>query len=227
MRSRVTWGVALIAALLVSTLPARPATAHLAGRLEDARKRVAELEQRITREESRFQGLQSQLRTLAAQVGRGETQLGDVRKDLAVTKARIVETKGRLHALRDRVRARARSVYMRGPLEMVGVLMGSETMGEFIGRVGYAATLARHDSQLMLTVRKAQAELHGQEEKQQELERKQASEVAGLHSRQSSIGAVFARQQGVMAELAASRAEARHLVSELESLVGAGELAAL
>jgi peptidoglycan hydrolase CwlO-like protein len=218
--------VVLITAVLASG-PARPATAHLAGKLEDARRRVSELEQRITREEARFQSLQAQLRSLASQIGRGETTLGAVRRDLAATNASIAEAKARLQMLRTRVRSRARSIYMRGPLELVGVLLGSQTMGEFTGRIAYAATLARHDARLMLEVRRTSSELRDQQAKQEQLERGQASQVAGLHSRQRSIGAVFARQQSVMADLAASRVEAQHLVSELESVVGAGELAAL
>jgi hypothetical protein len=174
-----------------------------------------------------MQSLQGQLRSLAVQVGREQGGLEQVRRDIATTNVRIEETKSQLQALRDRIRARARSVYMRGPLEIVGVLLGSETMGDFIGRVGYAASLARHDSKLVLEARGAQAKLRVEQERQERLEREQAAKVSTLRGRQNAITSVFARQMAVMAELAQLRAEAQHLVSEIANRIASGQVDSL
>ena len=219
----------IVAALLALTGAFTPtnASAHLAGDLENAKRRAAELERRIEAEERTLAGLQSQLKALAAQVGREQGGLDRLRRDIAATGAQIDETKARLQELRGRIRARARSVYMQGPLEIVGVLLGSQTIGDFIGRAGYAASLARHDAKLVLQAQAAQVKLREQQARQQQLEREQAAKVSSLRSRQTRVTSVFARQMAVMAELAQFRAEALHLVSEIEGRIARGEVDSL
>ncbi|MGH2758062.1 MAG: coiled-coil domain-containing protein [Actinomycetota bacterium] len=224
MRTRATGLAAILAALSFAAVLPIPASAHLAGDLEIARRRVTELEERITREESTVQSLGAQLKSLAASVGREQGGLDSVQRELTATKTRIGETKAELQALRERLRARARSVYMRGPLQMVGVLLGSQTIGEFVSRVGYAARLADHDGQLVYKARAAQSKLQDQHARQERLEQEQLSKVTSLRSRQSRITSLFARQMATMAELAQFRGEALHLVSEIEGRIASGEV---
>lgn len=204
-----------------------PASAHLAGDLEIAKKRAAELQTRITDEERRVQNLQSQVRTLAVQVGREQGGLEQVQTDLKTTGDRIEQTKHRLQAVRNDLRLRARTVYMRGPLQPIGVLLGSETFADFIGRVGYQARIARRDGQLFLEARAAQAKLREQQAKQERLRREQASKVATLRSRQNRINDLFAQQMAVMNDLVELRGYALHLVSEIEGRIASGEVESL
>lgn len=227
MRTRATVVAALLAALAVTGTMTRPASAHLAGDLELAKRRVAELEDRITREEATVQSLGSQLKSLAASVGREQGGLDSVQRELTVTRTKITQTKAELRALRNRLRDRARSVYMRGPLEMVGVLLGSQTIGEFVSRVGYASRLADHDGQLVYKARAAQSKLQEQQTRQEQLEKEQRLKVSALRGQQSRITNVFARQMATMAELAQFRAEALHLVSEIEGRIAKGEVDSL
>lgn len=224
MRTKTTWVGGLLVLLMAATLFPSPASAHLAGDLEIAKRRLSELESRIEREEASVRSLQSQLRTLSASVGREQGGLEQIRHDLAVTKKQMDETKARLQQLRDRLRSRARTVYMRGPLETVGILLGSQSFGEFIGRAGYAAHLARHDSRLVLEARAAQAKLKEQAAEQERLEQEQAARVSELRGRQNRITSVFARQMAVMAQLAQSRAEALHLVEEIQGRIDSGQV---
>ncbi len=227
MRTRATVLVAILAAVTVAGALLQPASAHLAGDLEIAKRRVGELEDRITREEATVQSLGAQLKSLAASVGREQGGLDSVQRELTTTRTKIKETKAELQALRDGLRERARSVYMRGPLNMVGVLLGSQTIGEFVSRVGYASRLADHDGQLVYRARAAQSKLQEQQARQERLEQEQRSKVSSLRTRQSSITSVFARQMAVMAELAQFRGEALHLVSEIQGRIASGEVDSL
>lgn len=227
MRTRATWVVGLLAVVLAAGVVPAPASAHLAGDLEIAKRRVRELESRIEREEASVQSLQSQLRTLSVQMGREQGGLEQVKSDLATTKGRIDKTKAELQMLRDRLRTRAREVYMRGPLDLVGVLLGAEDFGDFMGRIGYASRLARHDGALVLQARAAQVKLRSQLERQEQLEREQRSKVASIRSRQNRATDLFARQMAVMAELAQFRAEALHLVDEIAGRIANGEVDSL
>ena len=224
MRTRATWVLGVIVA--AGLIPA-PASAHLAGDLEAAKRRVGELESRIAREEASVASLQSQLRSLSVQMGREQGGLEQVQRDLATTNGRIQETKNTLQMLRDRLRARAREVYMRGPLDLVGVLLGAEDFGDFMGRIGYASRLARNDGALVGEARAAQVKLRGQLARQEQLEREQRSKVAGIRSRRDRATDLFARQMAVMAELAEFRAEALHLVGEIAGRIASGEVDSL
>ena len=217
----------LVAVLTAACLFSRPASAHLAGDLEIAERRATELGEMIEREEGRARSLQSQMRTLSAQVGREQGGLDDLRDDLRKTDTQIKDTKAELQQLRDDLRARARAVYMRGPVQMIGVLLGAEDIGDFIGRMGYASQLARRDGQLMGEARAAQAKLRVQLDRQERLEREQASKVSGLRSRQNRITDVFARQMAVMSDLAELRGEALHLVDEIAGRLARGEVESL
>jgi peptidoglycan hydrolase CwlO-like protein len=218
--------VAVVIAVLAGFASA-PASAHLAGDLEIAKRRADELSARIEREEARVRSLQGQLRSLASQVGREQGGLDEVRSRLQTTNNRITETKVRLQTLRDALRARARAVYMRGPVQLVGVLLGAEDFGDFVGRIGYASQLARRDGQLVLEARAAQAKLRVEQARQAKLEREQASKVSSLRSRQNRITDVFARQMAVMNDLAQLRSYALHLVSEIEGRLARGEVDSL
>lgn len=220
--------MAVLLAILVAAgmLPA-PASAHLAGDLEIAKRRATELGQMIEQEEGKSRSLQGQLRTLSAQVGREQGGLDELRDELRKTNDRITETKAQLQRLRDALRARARAVYMRGPVQMIGVLLGAEDIGDFIGRMGYASRLAAHDGQLLGEARATQAKLRVQLDRQERLEREQASKVSSLRGRQNRITDVFARQMRVMADLAELRGEALHLVDEIEGRLARGEVESL
>ena len=214
----------LAVAMATGLIPGSTATAHLAGDLETAKRRVGELEARINREEASVQSLQSQLKSLSVQMGREQGGLDQVRRDLATTNGRITETKNKLQMLRDRLRARAREVYMHGPLNLVGVLLGAENFSDFMGRIGYASRLARHDGALVGEARAAQSQLRTQLARQQQLEREQRSKVAAISSRRNRATDLFARQMAVMAELAQFRAEALHLVDEIAGRIASGEV---
>lgn len=226
MITRVTWVAALLATMLAGSI-APPAAADLNADLEAAQRRVTALESRIEREEATVRGLQSELKSLTASVAREQQGLDDTRRQLETTRRRVEETKLRLQELRDRLRQRARTVYMRGPLDLIGVLIGADTIADFVSRIGYAARLAREDGKLVLQARAAQAELAEQAAAQERLEREQAAAVSALRARRERTTTVFARQMAVMADLATSRAEAQKLVSQIEGRLAAGQVGRL
>ena len=190
--------------------------------LDAARARVTELTSRIERARASARSLQSELRTLAANVGREQTGLDSIRGDLDATEAKVEDTQAELGSLRGQLNARARTLYMRGgPIDLLGVVLGARTFNEFIGRTTYTSRIARRDEQLVLEAREAEAKLRELRDVQRRLERDQAGKVGALRSRQGRLTDTFARQQGVLAELAKARKEAIELVDELGAAAGA------
>lgn len=227
MRKRVP-ALAAAAALAITSLAlSAPVKGQTGSDLQAARDRVAALETRITREQASVQSLQSQLRNLAIQVGREQGELSSIRGDLATTNQKVDEIKAELKELRRQIRDRARHLYKQGPLDLVSVALGAESLGEFIGRISYARRVAERDGQLVLDAREIESELREIQDEQKRLERDKAGQVAALRSRQSALTDLFARQQAALADLAESKAEALRLVSDLEAKLGIGALAGL
>jgi peptidoglycan hydrolase CwlO-like protein len=200
----------------VATLAITP-TSH-AQSLDAARARAAELEDRIENGQHEAAALQSQLRALASAVGREQRGLLTIRSDLANTRRRVDAVKEELASVREQIGERARVLYMQGgPIEVVEVVLGAENIGEFIGRAAYSARVANRDQQLMLDAQKKRSELRAALAEQERIERTQADTVSALRSRQDRLTDAFARQQGVLADLARARSEALSLIAQLGS----------
>ena len=212
--------IAVLGVLVVAgALPAAPAGAQSS--LDSARARVTELTSRIEREQASVRSLQSELRTLAANVGREQHGLDAIRGDLDATETKVRTTQERLGSLRRQLASRARTLYMRGgPIDLIGVVLGARTMGEFIGRTTYTSRIARRDEQLVLDAREMESKLRELRDVQRALERDQSDKVGALRSRQDRLTDTFARQQAVLADLAKARREAIALVDQLGAEAG-------
>jgi peptidoglycan hydrolase CwlO-like protein len=213
-----------MALVSAAALLAHPASAQLSGELEAARRRATRLEDRITREENQVRSMQSELRTLAIAVGREQGGLEQIQSDLSATKKRIANTKAKLDGYRARIRSSVRAMYQQGPLQLIGVVLGSESVGEFVGRMSYASRLAQHDQNLVFRMRRIRAELADIEAQQRALERSQRSKVTTLRSRRVALTDAFVRQQIVLADLARARAEAIQLIADLQDRLDLGGL---
>ncbi len=199
-----------------------PAAAQTYNDLSAAQKKVNDLEAKIEREQASVRSLQGELRTLSATVGAEQSDLDGVRADLGRTNTEIKDTKEHLQKLRDEIKLRARTAYKEGPLQLFNIIVGSQTMGEFIQRAAYAARIAKRDQRVVLETRVAESKLRDIQQQQAALEREQTTKVRTLRSRQDALTDTFARQQAVLAELAHSRAEAIQLVAALASKLGSG-----
>jgi peptidoglycan hydrolase CwlO-like protein len=219
VRTRAT---TVLCVLLAATAAAGTVPAGAQSSLDAARSRVDELTSRIEREQASVRSLQGELRTLAANVGREQRGLDSIRGDLEATSVRVRDAQGELASLRKRLNERARVLYMRGgPIDLIGVVLGARTFGDFIGRTTYTSRIARQDEQLVLNAREAEAKLRALRDLQRRLERDQAGKVGALRSRQDRLTDTFARQQAVLADLARARREAQALVAELGAAAGA------
>lgn len=207
--------VLIVVALFVAPLPALAHTPTEV-ELEAARERVQALQSRIESSEAEIERLKQRLNVLSAQVGAEQAELSTIRGELAETNQALEETKHRLSALRDRIRDRARAVYMQGPTQIIEFVLGSKTFAEFTGRLSYATRLAAQDNTLVLEVRQIEATLAEQAAEQERLEAEQASTLAAVAGQQAAVRSTFAAQLAEVAELGQARSEALTLVEELE-----------
>jgi peptidoglycan hydrolase CwlO-like protein len=220
-RLRITAALAAVSVIASVLLVGGPAGAQsTAEQLDTARARVHDLEAKIKAGEAQLETLKERLANLSQQVTTQSATLDSTRQRLDETSSRLTATKGHLQALHDRMKDRARNLYMRGPTSLIDVVLGAKTLAQFSARVTYAAAIARQDSHLMLQVRKLKSEITKQRDAQRQLELEQASEVASLHARQTSISSTLAETLATVSELAHERLQAQQLVMELASKLG-------
>jgi len=219
-RARAALAAALAAVVVL--LAAIPAAAQTTSdKLDAARTRVHDLEHKIEAGEAQLGTLKERLASLSRNVAASSATLGGTRQQLSVTTARLNASEARLAALHNRMRDRARNVYMRGPTSLIDVVLGAKTLAQFSARITYAAAIARQDSNLMFQVRRLKAETTQQRDVQRELERQQASQVASLQASQLSVQSTLAETLSTVTELAHERAQAQQLVFQLASQLGA------
>jgi peptidoglycan hydrolase CwlO-like protein len=228
---------ALVAVAAASALVASPAGAQVApaqtpgsasATIGDVEERLNVLEAQIRRGEDEAASFQAQLVELTGQITIERGNLAEIRANLEATDQRIWASELQLGEFKAQMRARAREIYKHGgALEMIGVVLGAESMNDFVGRVSYANELAEQDSALMQDALTLNEKLRKVQDYQRVLLRKQAAAVANLETQQDNLDDVFARQQGVLDDLAMARAEALDLVERLAANIGPGASAAI
>ncbi len=191
--------------------------------LEAARSKLRAFEEDIEAGETGVRKLQSELRELSQKVNDEQGTLAEISANLKATSVRMATTKSRLATLKTKMRERARQLYKRGPAELIGVVLGAESMRDFVGRMHFANTLAKQDEDLVLQTRKRQWELERIQAYQVQLEQQQRATVDAVQRQQEEITDVFARQQLILARLAEARGDALALVESIESQLSVGE----
>ena len=217
---------AFVAAVAALALLASPVGAQTS--IGDVAERLNVLEAQIRRGEDEAASFQAKLVELAGQITIERGNLAEIRANLESTDQRVWASEIALGEFKAQMRGRAREVYKRGgALQMIGVLMGAESMNDFVNRVAYANDMAKKDSALMRDAIVLNERLRDLQDYQRLLLRKQAAAVANLETQQDNVDDVFARQQSVLADLAHARAEALDLVERLAADLGPGATASL
>jgi peptidoglycan hydrolase CwlO-like protein len=191
--------------------------------LEAARTKLEEFEKDITAGETGAKRLQTQLRELSYKVSDEQGTLSEIDANLKATTVRMKTTKQRLISVRKKMRERARSLYKQGPGSLIAVVLGSENMRDFVGRMHFASRLADQDEDLVLQTRARQGELEAIKAYEEQLFDQQRATVATVKQEQEAIIDVFAKQQAILARLAEARADALDLVASIESQLSSGE----
>ncbi len=222
MRQLFRTSVTALAVALAATLVPATAGAQTYSDLAAAQKKVDDLEARIESEQAGARSLSSELRSVAESAGTEQADLDQITSDLAATTKQVNDVKARMQSLRNEIRMRARAEYTQGPLQLVSIVLGAQSLSDFIKRSAYASRIAERDQHVVLDMRITRSKLQAIQDHQSQLEHEQSSKVAALRSRQNKLTDLFAREQVVLARLAHSRAEAINLVASLASKLGAG-----
>lgn len=139
-------------------------------RLEQIRRERSELQQEMTRIRSRVSDLASELRNVERQVSTSAELLAELELQLAQREQQIEENRAELDLARDRLaereavlHSRLRSIYKRGPLATMEVLLAAESFSDLLNRYRYLLLIARYDRQLADEVSRLERQLVARE----------------------------------------------------------------
>lgn len=169
-----------IVALVWPMLAAAPLLAQATGRrdLRESQLRLDSIRQERTRLQREMDGLQSRVRDASRElinIGRQRAASVSALQELdfqaAVLQTNVEQTENDLRATRDQLgnqanvlRDRLRSIYKRGPLHAVGVLLSAESFGDLLSRYKYLNLVARYDRIVLDDVKRLESSLREQEE---------------------------------------------------------------
>ena len=125
-------------------------------RLEQVRRERAALQQQMERLRTRVHTTASELSNIERQVRVSATALQELEFQTTTLTSRVDEVTGELIRTRDRLRERhavllrrLRSIYMRGPLHSLEVLLSARTFGDLLNRYKYLHLIALYDRLLV------------------------------------------------------------------------------
>ena len=214
-----------LAIATVASLFASPVSADTKAELDAARQRLSSLESQISAQEAEIDRLQARLGDLLTQVGRQQGVLGEVRAELGKIQRQHDATRKRLGEIRTGLAARARQVYMHGPVQLLDVVLGARDATELTARIAYAGRVMREDSRLALEAERLKAELAAERAEREALAEKERKEFEVLDGRRRDLQSVVARQIRAIDEVARTRAQTLDLVNSLEDKLDAELLA--
>ena len=230
-------------ALLVASF-ALPAAAQQSNELRESQARLQKIRQEREQLQRELEALRSQIRdeareaaNLARQQAASEEALRELDYQAEVIHDQVEATNKELAATQQRLRQRTnalherlRSIYKRGKLHSVRVLLSAESFGDVLRRYKYLQLIAQHDRAIVNEVARLEAHLASQEqrlrlnqsrleslrlEKSQEL--RQLDILAGRQTRELREYREREREtSGRIEQLAKDEARVANLITELE-----------
>jgi murein hydrolase activator len=206
-------------------------------RLEEIREERAQLQRDMQGIRSRVADVSGELRNIEQQLSASRSVLAEIDFQVEATSRQVEETTRRLLLTREEMlerqavlNRRLRSIYKRGPLHTVQVLLGAESFSDLLNRYRYLRLIAGHDRRLVGSVQELEDELRAQSREMQEslaeltrLRQSQVGEVAALRQveaeRQRTLEQFRAREQQTVSrldQLEAQEGRLAGLVTDLE-----------
>ena len=206
-------------------------------RLEQIRQERERLQREMNSLRSRVRDVSSELANIDRQVDASadalrevDFQLSTLANEIARIDDELARSRGELRARRQSMNERLRSMYKRGPLHAVRVLLSAENFGDLLNRYRYLHVIALHDRALIANVEQLERMLSRQEGELREnvtqldaLRADKAQELAQLQElgsqRQRTLRDFRQREErteGRLQQLARDEARLNDMIAELE-----------
>lgn len=196
------------------------------------RRQMNRLEERVTTERDEIRNLEKQIASSASVVAELDIQVQARREEVQLATRDMIRTRDELTLRNQELRQRLRTVYKRGPLETMKVLLSAESFSDLIHRYKYLHMITLYDRMLVRQVGRLEDQLEEERqrlatelrrlrrlrgEKREELDR--LEQLESRHQRQlARYQAQESRHESRLARLARDEEKLRGLLEELERL---------
>jgi peptidoglycan hydrolase CwlO-like protein len=202
----------LVCALAASLVLAGPASA---GGLDEARSRLAALEQQIAREQSAIDAAHVQLDALGAKIADLQATHGETQVHLLSTERLLADANLRYRELQDRLNAVAVTAFQWGPMAPFAVALGADSLGDLADRLQYFDSIASANVETADAVAAHAARLASIRAGLSTLSRHQARLELTLRTSRAELETALLAQNDQLAQLSDARTEAAALVRRL------------
>jgi cell wall-associated NlpC family hydrolase len=140
--------------------------------------------------------------------------LDKTRQDIQTTRDQLTATEKRLSDAEDVLAVRAEGMYKGGGVDMIQVLLGTDSFEDFVARIELLDAISRQDAQLVADVKDARQKVASQESALENRETEQVALRQQAESKKAEVQAAVAQQSAFLASL---NAEVQQLIKEEEA----------
>jgi peptidoglycan LD-endopeptidase LytH len=184
--------------------------------LDRARAKVKRIEKQVRRAQARLNAVRAAVDSLTRQVDQTRAQKAAVESHIKDTRRGIRVSGARIKQLQGQLNERARDAYIRGPLEIVEVVLEADSLIDVSNRVAFIDALSRSDSNLAVGIDVERQQLRRYVDDLDRVRKDQVSLLKLLRVKQDELDAQQAAVGAVQQEIAGRLAEAKEAVRTLE-----------
>ena len=206
-------------------------------RLDQIRQEREQLQREMNALRSRVRNVSAEIANIDRQVAASASamreldfQYSTLELSIQETEAQLQDTRSQLTGRRDMLNQRLRSIYKRGPMHAVRVLLAAEDFGNLLNRYRYLHIIALHDQALINDVESLERTLTSQERALRDnfaqldvLRQEKAMELARLKELDAQKGRTLRgyraqekQTEGKLEQLARDEARLKAMMAELE-----------
>jgi peptidoglycan LD-endopeptidase LytH len=193
--------------------------------LEQARRRLAEIEGEVAAQRARLDELRVEVARASERVFQAREAIAVTRDEIALTRDRLSRAEARLAELGARLDARVRDAYMNGPASGLEFILEAQSLADLTERVELVAAVTAGDAELAAEVESVRNDLEIDHANLQAVEARQVNEKEALEKEEAKLRANLDEQQAILDDLEAKTAELDQIVADLEDKLRREELA--
>ena len=216
----------MVLALVVTSLVAIPsAWADTESELEDARSRLAQINEDVQFQLDSIADLKAETGAMASEISAAEGRVEEAEAKLDEAAAAVRGAERRYSHLQDRLGKRVTELYIAGPGSDFELLLGASSMADLADRLEYSSTIVRADTDLANAVENLRVALESERQRQEETVAERFDAYASLQEQMAALRDRFDQQEAAYQSILDDRAEAEAIVANLHEKYQA-ELAA-
>ncbi|HET6770772.1 MAG TPA: hypothetical protein VFH75_03930, partial [Actinomycetota bacterium] len=184
--------------------------------LDRARAKVKRIERELRGAQARLDAVRLDVEGLTRQIAQALAQKYAIEGHIKATRRDMRRSGKRIRELQGRLNERARDVYMRGPMEMIGVVLDAESFVDVSDRVSFIDVISRSDANLAVGIDVERQQLRRFVGELAQVRRDQVNLLKLLRGQGKQLEGKMAAMLAVQKEIAAKLAEAKEAVKTLE-----------